>query len=278
MKTLLISLALIGSACIAQQAPPGGGNATVLVTPAGSTIASRFSLPHGYARVSARDESYAAFLRGLSLYPAGTPVRYFDGREKPNPEIYAAVLTLDRGDRDLQQCADAVMRLRAEWLWAARRYDAISFDLTSGLKADYTHWRDGFRIALSGSKAYWKKSVAPDGSYASFRAYLDAVYTYAGTRSLARQLRPVPFKDMQIGDVLIVGGSPGHAVTVMDMAVNVTGRKVFLLSQSYMPAQDIQILCNNQNPAISPWYELPESEGPIATPQWDFTTLDLKRF
>ena len=46
---------------------------------------------------------------------------------------------------------------------------------------------------------------------------------------------------MQIGDVLIQGGSPGHAVIVVDMAENpATGEKLYLLAQSYMPAQDIQ--------------------------------------
>ena len=50
-----------------------------------------------------------------------------------------------------------------------------------------------------------------------------------------------PVTSMQIGDVLIQGGSPGHAVIVVDMAENpATGEKLYLLAQSYMPAQDIQ--------------------------------------
>ena len=53
---------------------------------------------------------------------------------------------------------------------------------------------------------------------------------------------------MQIGDVFIKGGFPGHAVVVLDMAENDrTGQRVFLLAQSYMPAQDIHIMKNPTN-------------------------------
>ncbi|WP_334296195.1 DUF4846 domain-containing protein [Clostridioides difficile] len=39
---------------------------------------------------------------------------------------------------------------------------------------------------------------------------------------------------MKIGDVFIVGGSPGHASIIMDMAENEkTGEKVFMIAQSY---------------------------------------------
>jgi len=43
-------------------------------------------------------------------------------------------------------------------------------------------------------------------------------------------LESVSIKNMNIGDVFIVGGSPGHAVIVVDMAVNSDGEKIFLLA------------------------------------------------
>ena len=59
---------------------------------------------------------------------------------------------------------------------------------------------------------------------------------------------------MKIGDVFIKGGSPGHAVTIVDIAINPkTNKKVFLLAQSYMPAQEIKILKNPNNSELSPW-------------------------
>lgn len=83
---------------------------------------------------------------------------------------------------------------------------------------------------------------------------------------------------MQIGDVLIKGGTPGHAVIVVDMAENpATGEKLYLLVQSYMPAQDIQVLVNLKERDKSPWYTL-DGKGNILTPEWGFTSADLKCF
>ena len=83
---------------------------------------------------------------------------------------------------------------------------------------------------------------------------------------------------MQVGDVFIKGGFPGHAVIVVDMAINEeTGKKLFLLAQSYMPAQDIHILKNPANSRLSPWYELDFGEV-LYTPEWTFDRDDLRRF
>ncbi len=246
--------------------------------PRGATIETRFNPPAGFVRQPSPAAGYSYFLRHLSLKPEGAMVHYFDGRVKANPGIYAAVLDLDIGTKDLQQCADAVMRIRAEYLFANGRGDEISFNFTNGFRADFSHWREGYRIAFSGNTCRWIKSAAAVKEHKTLREYLDLVYNYAGTQSLSRQLKAVSFTDMQPGDVFIVGGSPGHAITVMDMAVNKVGRKVYMLSQSYMPAQDIQVLQNPSNKSISPWYELDESLVTIHTPQWDFTTQQLRRF
>ena len=81
----------------------------------------------------------------------------------------------------------------------------------------------------------------------------------------------------KIGDVLIQGGHPGHAVIIVDeVEDSQTGNRLFLLAQSYMPAQEVQILNNPNNQAISPWYQL--QEGTIRTPEWTFYSSDLRRF
>ena len=117
-----------------------------------------------------------------------------------------------------------------------------------------------------------------DHSYASFRKYLETVFSYAGTLSLSRELQKVDYKDLTIGDVFIQGGSPGHAVIVVDIAQDNMGKKIYLLAQSYMSAQEIQVLHTPMNKSISPWYELDETQTIISTPQWDFTSSNLKRF
>lgn len=98
--------------------------------------------------------------------------------------------------------------------------------------------------------------------------------------SLSKELPSVPYSSLQPGDVFIKGGSPGHAVIVIDVAVHpATRKKVFLLAQSYMPAQQIHILVNPTSRNLSPWYELTESDaGKLYTPEWTFEKRDLKRF
>ena len=77
----------------------------------------------------------------------------------------------------------------------------------------------------------------------------------------------------------IQGGSPGHAVLIMDVAKNPsTQDKMFLLAQSYMPAQDIHILKNEVNKEDSPWYSLDEIDEHLSTPEWTFNRDDLKYF
>lgn len=85
-------------------------------------------------------------------------------------------------------------------------------------------------------------------------------------------------ENMQIGDVFIQGGSPGHAVIIVDMAIDNKGNKLYMLAQSYMPAQELQILKNQTHIDISPWYKLNLTDTEISTPEWNFTNKDLKRF
>jgi len=244
-----------------------------------ASIERRIAAPAGAARVPAAPGSFATWLRGLPLKPGRPPVLLFDGREKANQEAHAAVVDLDTGDRDLQQCADAVIRLRAEYLFSRGALDAIHFDFTSGDRASYTMWRDGYRPVVSGNRVTWMRSAAADASYRAFRAYLEKVFQYAGTRSLARELAAVPDPaDVRTGDVFVQGGSPGHAVLVVDAAAERgTGRTLFLLAQGYMPAQDVHVLRNPTDGALSPWYAADGGET-LRTPEWTFRRGDQRRF
>jgi hypothetical protein len=98
-----------------------------------------------------------------------------------------------------------------------------------------------------------------------------------GTASLAKQMNPIMMKDLASGDVLIRGGFPGHAVLVMDVAENDKGEVIYLLAQSYMPAQDIHILKNPSAANVSPWYSV-TGENIIQTPEFKFRRSELKRW
>ncbi|MFW5788259.1 MAG: DUF4846 domain-containing protein [Halanaerobiales bacterium] len=249
-----------------------------LIKEKGIAINTRFATPIGFERVPVEENSFADYLRSLPLKPDDAEVLYYDGRTKTNQGIYEAVIDMDIGIRNLQQCADAIMRLRGEYLYHKEEYNRIHFNLTNGFEVGYTKWSEGYRVAVEGNNTYWVKKTEKSNTYSEFRKYMNFIFIYAGTISLAQELEAVSIEEMMIGDILIQGGSPGHAVIVVDMAENnKSGEKLYMLAQSYMPAQDIQILKNPNNELISPWYELNQEEV-IKTPEWTFSKDDLKRF
>ncbi len=274
MKYLLGCFCLLGIWLYAQH----GNTTTGLVQQSGTKVATRFAVPETYVRRVYAQGSFGSYLQQLPLQPVGSKVLFYNGFVKPNQKVAAAVLTLDVGKKDLQQCADAVMRLRAEYLFAQKKYTAIHFNFTNGFVADYAKWAEGQRIKIKGNTCSWYNAGGPDYSYKNFRQYLDMVFCYAGTLSLSKEMKKVPLDSIEVGDVFIKGGSPGHAVIVVDMAIQKsTGKRIFMLAQSYMPAQSIHVLVNENNGALSPWYET-NANDMLYTPEWTFNWTDLKRF
>lgn len=241
-------------------------------------LSQRIPPPPGFIRMRLDAGSFGTWIRGLPLKPTDHPVMLFNGALKRNQTAHAAVIDIDTGQRDLQQCADAVIRLRAEYLFAAGRAGDIAYNFTSGDRADYLRWRLGDRPVVGRSSVSWKRAAQFDDSYRGFRSYLDIVFTYAGTSSLARELTPV--RDpaaIELGDVFVQGGFPGHAAIVLDVAENpATGRKVFLLAQSFMPAQEIHVLRNPTDTALSPWYPTSALRSELITPEWIFKPDHLR--
>lgn len=244
----------------------------------GETVENAVETPSGYSRIAVPANSFKQWLRRLPLKEKDTPVRLYNGDNKQNQAAHFRIFDIDVGKKDLQHCADAIIRLKAEYLYSINRYNDIHFRFTSGQNARFTNWIKGYRPIVKGNDVRWEKTAKYSSSYASFRRYLERVFMYAGTYSLSKELRPVNIKDMEIGDVFIRGGFPGHGVIVVDMAADdTTGKKLFLLAQSYMPAQDIYILNNPTNSDLSPWYEL-DFAHQLETPEWVFDRDQLKRF
>jgi hypothetical protein len=250
--------------------------ASKIVNVNGNTIKERFKTPDGFIREDDLSGTYDNFFRDFALKSAGTKVYTYNGSIKYPDNVYDAVLDIDVGEKDLQQCADAVMRLRAEYLYANKLYEKIHFNFTNGKKAEYVKYAEGYRFSLKNNS--WVKTAAKDYSYKSFRAYMDLVFNYAGSLSLSRELKAVDVKDIKVGDVFIKGGSPGHAVTVVDVAINPkTKEKIFMIAQSYMPAQNIHVLKNFGSPDQSPWYSINFGQY-LKTPEWTFEKEQLMRF
>ena len=231
-----------------------------LKTAPADDISRRIAPPEGAMRVPLSNGSFGDWLRHLPLLPAGTQVRLYDGTLKSRQDVHAAVVDLDVGARDLQQCADTVMRLRAEYLWAAGREREIKFHPEPGKPTE---------LAWPGGR-----------ERKAFAKFMVRVFADAGTASLAAELPKLGARPLEPGDVLIQGGYPGHAILVLDAAVTPDGRRFVLLGQSYMPAQQFHVLKNLADPARSPWFDAAALDGAgIVTPEWKpFTRKDARRF
>ena len=232
--------------------------------------------PPGYVRHET--DSYGTYLRNLPLKRPGSPVMLYNGVEKGYQDGAYAVIDMEIGNSDLQQCADAVMRLRAEYLWHSKQYDKIHFNFTNGMRVDYSKWAQGYRIKVSGNNTSWYKASSEDYGYITFRKYMDQIFMYAGTASLSKELIPVDPSDIRVGDIFIIGGHPGHAMVIVDMAEDKFGNKAILVAQSYMPAQSIHIVTNLNNRQTSPWYIINSNTRSLSFPEFHFSINQIKRF
>ena len=239
-----------------------------------NNLVARIPAPQGYKRVEVAEGSFAHFLRNLPLKPAGSDLHYYNGQVKER-KYAGAVVDMDFGKSANEQGADAIIFLRASYLWKTRQYTKINFNFTNGFKAEYAKWAQGYRIR---NNKTWVKTQKADYGYQSFRKYLHLVFQYAGTASLSQELKPIGrcwAADIQAGDVIIKGGFPGHAEIVVDVAENEKGERVVLLAQSFMPAQEIEI--------FPQWFSPSANGTRLVTPAWTFysptdKTLLLRRF
>ena len=269
LRSLIVVLFLV-PACTAPSQPSEDPH------PIATTLSTRFSPPAGYVRTPADPSTLAAYLRALPLKPDGSEVHLYNGSLKSRQDVQAAVIDITVGGTNLQQCADAVMRLRAEYLFNNERQDDIAFHFTSGFLAEWKRWRQGERIIVNGNTCVWSRTAHVDASHAEFMRFMEKVFTYAGTLSLSRELTKAT-GDVLPGDVFVHGGSPGHAMMVVDVAKNEGGQLVFLLAQSYMPAQQIHVVNNFIEVRLSPWFEL-DKGAELRTPEWTFQWSERMRW
>ncbi len=241
----------------------------------GDTLETRILAPYGYERVSLEEGSFGEFLRQYPMKPAGSKVHLYDGSEKGSQRAHVAVFDLPIEEYDLQQCADSVMRIYAEYFWATEQYDRIKFHFTNGFLAEYGKWRDGNRVSVHGNNVSWIKSKSRDDSYECFTKYLKTIFIYAGTLSMEKESEATTLSKLKAGDVFLYGGSPGHVVMVADVCENEKGEKAFLLAQGYMPAQEFHLLKNDRHPE-DPWYYEEEVTYPFSTPEYTFDEGSLR--
>jgi hypothetical protein len=230
---------------------------------AADTAADRFPAPAGFVRVDVQPGSFGAFLRALPLRPAGTPVRTHDGRVVAAPWAQA-VVALDTGPHDLQQCADSAIRLYAEHRRAQGTTADLVFHATSGDPLPWARYAAGERPLVKDNRVRWRAPAGPttpsspaSPSSPTFRAWLDFVFTYAGSSSLRLDTKAATGPVMP-GDLYVLPGFPGHVLVVVDVARDPRGAERLLLGEGYMPAQDFHLL----------GWIAPAADGAVVVDSW----------
>ena len=215
--------------------------------------------PWGYQRINNDDAEYSNYLRDLPLKRRGTKVHFYTGGNARFQSINYAVVDMPLLS-NAEQCADVCMRLRAEYLYHEGRYSSIRFQNVNGKTLSY----------------------GGGSSRKAFERYLRNLYGVASTFSLSREMKTRRLADMQPGDVFVYparyGQKYGHAVMIVDVAVNRNGKKAFLLAEGNTPARDIHIMRNFKNPLRSPWFMLNEDANNLILSVFHYKATDLKHF
>lgn len=241
-------------------------------SPTLSITESIIEVPEKLTPVTFANGSWPHFLQHLPTVESA--VVDYRGLPVQHQEKAAAIVNYDIGSKDLQQCADALIRLRAEYLFSQKRFNDIRFQFTSGQPYSFSDYCQGIRPIPKGNQVQFALAAAPErNTHQALRKYLDIVYAYAGTLSLNRELKET--NTITVGTVILKPGSPGHCCMVIDEAITPTGSKVYKLVEGYTPAQSIYVLRNPTNG--SEWHELKVGE-PIRTASYSFLTYELKKF
>lgn len=258
----------------------GQGQVNVAINASGTTLRTRIAPPKGYQWVSEPATSFGHFLHNLPVKRVGSQILDYTGSPIGNQSEHIAVINYDIGYKNLQQCADALIRLRAEYLWRQKRYDELKFHFTNGDLFTWDQYKRGIRPRENAAhQMNYFQLAGYDNSYQSFQKYLETIFIYAGTISLNQETSRVQqTTDIKTGDLLIAPGSPGHAVIIAGTAKNNRGDKVFLLAEGYTPAQSIHVITNPFGGGISPWYKLDVHKSPTMTARYGFTNTNIRRF
>ncbi len=236
--------------------------------------------PVGYERVAYNQNTFATWLRQFPLRKNDT-VYFYYGYPKTNQTWQYKVLDISTGNKDLQQCADAVMRLKAEYLFSRKAYNEINFLTSQGKELSFLNYVNVRRCNARQYASVDNHSNSGEEtiSHDCLMGFLENVFTNCGTYTLKLMGKPmIDYNAIAPGDYIVRAGSPGHAMMVADVVENKqNGKKMFMLLQGYMPAQDMHIVRNLSNEAISPWYEIENNEF-IITPGYNFKAVELYKW
>jgi len=249
-----------------------------LINENGMTVKTRVDSLKGYTPVSIIPNTFSDYVLNYALKPATAKVINYDGANYGYQSGHVGVLEIPVPSNGLQQCADALIRIRAEYLWARGLQNQIGFNFTSGHYCSWEKYAQGYRPKIEGNKVTFSKTVKKNTSKDSFYRYLNLVYTYAGTYSLSEELTTIiDLQNVQIGDMVVYPGFPGHIMMIANIIESENGERYFLFFQGNTPAQSVHIIKNTDDLSVSPWYSL-EGKSSLDTPLYTFSSFKIVRF
>jgi hypothetical protein len=95
-------------------------------------------VPAGFARMPMAIGSFAEWLRGVKL-KKDSRVYLYDRRLKENQSAQFAAFDIVLTKGDLQQCADAIMRLGGEYFFSRNKIDSIRFKVGDGTQLSFAN-------------------------------------------------------------------------------------------------------------------------------------------
>jgi len=191
-----------------------------------------------FHRINTEAGSFAKWLRQLPLKKSGSEVMNYKGGvfKSGVDSSVAFVVDLDIKGRRLEQCMDIVIRLYAEYLWGTRQIEDLQLPLPGGYWLKWQKWKEGYRPVFKGIKVTMSKSSQPDTSFKSYRTYLNTVYSESHSQQFYHAYKPVQRIDVQIGDIIIKRGTKGHAIMIVDLAIDEHGEMIALIGNGDTPA------------------------------------------
>lgn len=244
----------------------------------GNTIKERILLPEGYERIYYPEASFQYYIQNYSLKPFGAKVINYDGKPYGYQRGHFGVMEVPVPSNGLQQCADALIRLRAEYLWETEQKDKIGFNFTSGHFCSWLKYAEGYRPKINGNNVSFYKTASENFSKNNFYNYLNLIYMYSGTQSLYNELDEVmDINKIDVGDLLIKPGSPGHVIMVVDKAINSKGKIIVIFAQGNTPAQSVHLIKNINDSELKPWFEVEIGQA-MEIPTYYFNKVKFIRF
>jgi len=245
----------------------------------GETIVDRFQPPEGFKRVTVAEKSYGHWLRQLPLMQPYSPVMDYQGniRRAANDTTIAAVINYPIRGKKLEQCMDIIIRFHAEYLFACGRHDEIAYFMPGGFRFEWKDWMNGKRPRYHGIKMTMRQQTEVDSSKNNFEKYLWELFYHSYTQTAYIAYNKISPYNVQIGDFIVKKGRKGHAVMIVDIAVNENDDIVAIIGQGDTPARQFHLLNYKQD---NPWFPIEplESSAPPLPIRKRMTLDGLRRF